>query len=95
MPMVPAGHGLLPLCSVRRQAPRCDHCTFPSLTPATPFLREVDGEDAEVPRGPFDSGLGVRIQVGRSPSPPVYVQELAGLCTRMQAGDPLPRRRLC
>ncbi|KAL4855053.1 Cell division cycle-associated 7-like protein [Chlorella vulgaris] len=28
-------------------------------------IREVDGEDADVPRGPFDSGRGVRIQGGR------------------------------
>ncbi|PRW60383.1 cell division cycle-associated 7 [Chlorella sorokiniana] len=31
----------------------------------TQRIREVDGEDAEIPRGPFDSGLGVRIQGGR------------------------------
>ncbi|KAL4422435.1 hypothetical protein ABPG75_008632 [Micractinium tetrahymenae] len=28
-------------------------------------IKEVDGEEAEVPRGPIDSGLGVRIQGGR------------------------------
>ncbi|KAL4436108.1 hypothetical protein ABPG77_005556 [Micractinium sp. CCAP 211/92] len=28
-------------------------------------IKEVDGDDAEVPRGPIDSGLGVRIQGGR------------------------------
>ena len=38
--------------------------TPPRHFPIQPVCSEVDGEDAEIPRGPFDSGLGVRIQVG-------------------------------
>lgn len=60
-------------CGGQAATPASSHAACRNAHPHPPTRphprppREVDGDDAEVPRGPIDSGLGVRIQVGLAP----------------------------